>query len=89
MELTASGTWTTRPFFWTASAGVPYRVEKDGKVVDEGKLSARFRAASIFWPPFALIYWPMGFRFDRYDLKNPDPKKGVRSKSSTDSQGNN
>jgi hypothetical protein len=89
VELTASGTWTTRPFFWTASAGVPYRVEKDGKVVDEGKLSARFRAASIFWPPFALIYWPMGFRFDRYDLKNPDPKKGVRSKSSTDSQGNN
>jgi hypothetical protein len=55
------------PFFWSKSSGIPYRLEKDGKVIEEGKLKSHFRIASIFWPPFSLIYWPM--RFDGpYDL---------------------
>jgi hypothetical protein len=79
VELNASGEWKTKPFFWTAAGGVPYRLEKNGAVVDEGKLTAKFRIASIFWPPAAIIYWPMGFRFEHYDLVNPNSARGVRS----------
>jgi hypothetical protein len=65
------GTVTTRPFFWTEVAGIHYRLEKDGSTVQEGKLRAKFRVVSIFWPPYALIYWPVGFRSDlTYDLIN-------------------
>ncbi|HSQ41293.1 MAG TPA: hypothetical protein VLM37_03325 [Fibrobacteraceae bacterium] len=59
----------TRPYFWTAAGGIPYRLEKNGEVIQEGKVPAHFRVVSIFWPPYALIYWPMGFGGDRnYDL---------------------
>ncbi|MGZ5602355.1 MAG: hypothetical protein ACXWFX_17320, partial [Methylobacter sp.] len=70
------GKVTTKPFFWTAAGippegGIPYRLEKGGKVVKEGKLRTKFRTVSIFWPPFAAIYWPMGFNPDiTYDLVN-------------------
>lgn len=61
------------PFFWDVTPGIPYRLEKDGQVVNEGKLKSHFRVASIFWPPFALIYWSM--RFDGpYDLTTPNSK---------------
>jgi hypothetical protein len=61
------------PFFWDVTPGIPYRLEKDGQVVREGKLKSHFRVASIFWPPFALIYWSM--RFDGpYDLTVPNSK---------------
>lgn len=69
-------TVTTKPFFWTAAgvpptSGIPYRLEKDGEVIDEGHLRTKFRPVSIFWPPFATIYWPMGFNGDiTYDLVN-------------------
>ena len=72
----AGGLVTTRPFFWTACGvaphgGIPYRLEKDGQVVKQGRLRTKFRVVSIFWPPFALIYWPMGFNPDiTYDLIN-------------------
>lgn len=63
------GKVVTRPYFWTAAGGVPYRLEKNGKVIDEGKLRAKFRPVSIFWPPGALIYWPMGLNPNiTYDL---------------------
>jgi len=69
----ADGKVTTKPFFWKASAGIAYRLEKDGKIVNEGKLRSQFRPASIFWPPAALLYWPIGFRSDvTYDLVNPE-----------------
>ena len=55
------GTVVTPPYFWNAIAGIPYRVERNGKTVKEGKAKAHFRVVSIFWPPFALIYWPAGF----------------------------
>ena len=60
-----NGTVVTKPFFWTAAGippagGVEYRLLKDGKVVQECRLRAKFRVASIFWPPAAIIYWPMG-----------------------------
>lgn len=72
----ANGLVTTKPFFWTAAGippggGVKYRLLKDNKVLKEGRLRAKFRVVSIFWPPFALIYWPMGLNPDiTYDLVN-------------------
>ena len=55
------------------AGGIPYKLEKDGKVVGEGKLQAKFRPVSIFWPPAALIYWPMGFGWGCYDLTKVQP----------------
>jgi hypothetical protein len=63
-----NGQVTTRPFFWTAIAGIPYRVEQNDKVINQGKLRARFRPTSIFWPPYGAIYWPVGFALSEYDL---------------------
>lgn len=66
------GVWKTSPFFWSVAGGAPYRVlDKDGVIVRQGKLKTQFRAASIFWPPFALIYWPMGLNKDGFDLTKP------------------
>lgn len=76
VDIKADGKVTTKPFFWTAAGvppdgGIPYRLEKGGKVVKEGKLRTKFRTVSIFWPPAAAIYWPMGFNPDiTYDLVN-------------------
>lgn len=75
-QVQANGTVTTQPFFWTAAGippggGVPYKLEKDGQVLKEGKLRAKFRVVSLFWPPFSLIYWPMGLNPNiTYDLIN-------------------
>ena len=74
--ISPTGEVTTKPFFWTAAGippggGVPYKLEKDGKVLKEGRLRAKFRVVSIFWPPFSLIYWPMGLNPNiTYDLIN-------------------
>jgi len=38
-------------------------------MIKDGKLCSKFRVVSIFWPPFALIYWPLGYHSDiTYDL---------------------
>lgn len=80
VDISEEGAVTTRPFFWTAAGippggGIPYRLEQDGKTVKEGRLRTKFRVTSIFWPPFALIYWPMGFNPDiTYDLVNDTQK---------------
>lgn len=69
------GTVTTKPFSWGGAGGIPYRLEQDGKVIQQGKLRAKFRPASIFWPPVALAYWPMGFNPNiQYDLINNTQK---------------
>lgn len=66
---TTSGDLKVRPFFWSAAGGIPYRLEdSSGKVIRQGELKSRFRIVSIFWPPFALIYWPIGFGSQSYDL---------------------
>ena len=76
VDIKADGKVTTKPFFWTAAGvppdgGIPYRLEKGGQVIKEGKLRTKFRTVSIFWPPAAAIYWPMGFNPDiTYDLVN-------------------
>ena len=76
VDIQPDGKVTTQPYFWTAAGippdgGIPYRLEKDGKTIKEGHLRAKFRTVSIFWPPFALIYWPMGLNPDiTYDLVN-------------------
>ena len=76
VELAPDGTVTMKPFFWTAmgmppSGGIEYRLLKDGHVVQEGRLRTKLRVVSFFWPPFAIIYWPMGFNPNiTYDLVN-------------------
>jgi len=61
VEVPENGQVKTRPFFWSAAGGVPYRLlNKDGTVLKEGKARAKFRVVSIFWPPMAIIYWPIG-----------------------------
>lgn len=76
VDIKADGEVTTKPFFWTAAGmppggGIPYRLEKSGEPNIEGRLRTKFRVVSLFWPPFAAIYWPMGFNPDiTYDLIN-------------------
>lgn len=77
VQIAADGKVTTKPFFWSAAGippggGIDYRLEKDGQTVKEGHLRAKFRVASIFWPPvYGLIAWPMGFNPNiTYDLIN-------------------
>lgn len=76
LQIDSAGQATTTPFFWTAMGipprgGIPYRLEKDGKTIDEGKLRSNFRVVSVFWPPAAAIYWPVGFNPNiTYDLVN-------------------
>lgn len=76
VNIEPNGQVETRPFFWTAAGipplgGVEYRLLKDGRVIKAGRLRTKFRVASIFWPPFAAIYWPMGLNPDiTYDLVN-------------------
>ncbi|HUJ18370.1 MAG TPA: hypothetical protein VL197_10300 [Nitrospirota bacterium] len=62
-----------RPFFWNSIAGIQYTLLQDDKIIKKDKLPSGFRITSIFWPPYAYIYWPVGFRFACYDLS--DPKK--------------
>ena len=61
------------PLSWSAAGGIPYKVEKNDEVIREGKMRARFRPASIFWPPVAIIYWPIGFRYGCNDLTGASP----------------
>ena len=71
----AAGIVTTKPFFWTATGGVKYRLLQGDKVLREGRLRSKFRPVSIFWPPFALIYWPMGLNPNiTYDLEKNTQK---------------
>lgn len=76
VDVKANGEVTTKPFFWRAfgtspDGGIPYRLEQNGQVLKEGKLSAKFRIESLFWPPAAMFYWPIGFNHDiTYDLIN-------------------
>ena len=69
-EISAEGVVTRRPFFWNAASGIKYVLKRDGTVIQEGKLPSKFRVVSIFWPPYALLYWPIGFALDTYDLTN-------------------
>jgi hypothetical protein len=66
----ALGQWKTSPFFWGTT---DYRLkDSNGNVVRSGKVKTRFRVASIFWPPFAIIYWPMGLDGNNvYDFTVP------------------
>ncbi|MGK5087485.1 hypothetical protein WDW86_07995 [Bdellovibrionota bacterium FG-2] len=73
-----NGEWRTSPFFWDTAGGARYALyDKSGKVIRSGKLKTGFRVASIFWPPFALIYWPMGFKGE-YDMTVPGDGYMVR-----------
>lgn len=81
VEKYSQGDIKRRPFFWNTTGGIPYKVEKDGSVLSEGEVSSRFRVVSIFWPPYALIYWPMGFAEECYDLTDATPKSCIPTNS--------
>jgi hypothetical protein len=80
VNIQPGGRVVTRPFFWTATGipphgGCTYRLLKDNKVIKEGTLRVKFRPVSIFWPPFAVIYWPIGLNQNIiYDLVNDTQK---------------
>ncbi len=63
----------TRPFFWNRAGGVPYTLTSPSGSSETGRLRTRFRPASIFWPPYAIIYWPMGFGQQCYDMTGAAP----------------
>ena len=68
------GIVVTKPFFWSAAGippagGIPYRLSRGGQIVKQGKLRAKIRPVAFFWPPAAIIYWPIGFNEEiTYDL---------------------
>jgi len=65
----ANGKVTTLPYSWGAASGLQYQLVVNGQVAQTGKLRAKFRPVSIFWPPFGILYWPMGFNSRiTYDL---------------------
>ena len=63
------------PLSWSSAQGIPYKIEKDGKVIKEGKMRSKFRPVSIFWPPVGIVYWPIGFRMNCNDLTIEYPHK--------------
>jgi hypothetical protein len=71
----SSGPVVSKPFFWDSIRGIEYTLvdTKDAKIVQTGRLPASFRPVSIFWPPFAIIYWPTGFAWPCYDLTKDQP----------------
>lgn len=63
-----------RPFFWNSIDGINFNLVKGSKVIKKGKLPAEFRVSSIFWPPYAFLYWPMGLKYSCYDLTADEVK---------------
>jgi len=80
VNVPSSGRVVMRPFFWNSSGiapngGVSYLLTKDDEVIKEGNLRVVFRGVSLFWPPYAFIYWPMGLNPNiTYDLVNDTQK---------------
>ena len=68
-----SGKAKSRPFFWNSFGGIEYKLLKGGQTIKEGQLESDFRVTSFFWPPFAILYWPVGFEWNCYDLTGSDP----------------
>jgi hypothetical protein len=77
----ADGRWETKPFFWNTAGGAHYDLfDASGALVRRGSLKTTFRVTSIFWPPFAIIYWPMGLSGE-YDLTVAGDGYRVRDES--------
>jgi len=75
VEIAADGVVTTKAFGWESmgvppEAGIKYRLEKDGKTVQEGRLRPVFRVQALFLPPiFGIIVVPTGLNPNiTYDL---------------------
>jgi len=60
-----------RPFFWSSVMGIEYMLLQDDKVIKKDRLPSAFRVESIFFPPYAIFYWPIGFGYKCYDLSTP------------------
>lgn len=62
-----NGTVSAHAFGWDAmgvppAKGIPYRLEKDGRTIEEGKLRAVLRVPALFLPPIiGILTVPTGF----------------------------
>ncbi|HWR72292.1 MAG TPA: hypothetical protein VN604_03900 [Nitrospirota bacterium] len=74
----AEGRAKSRPYFWSSFGSIDYQLLKNGEKIKEGKLESDFRVWSLFWPPFAIIYWPVGFEWNCYDLTGYEPTECYR-----------
>jgi hypothetical protein len=63
------------PFFWTPIIGIEYGLLQVEKEVKKDRLPSECRLASVFWPPYTLIYWSVGFHLEYYILT--DIKKEI------------
>lgn len=56
--------------------GIPYRLEKDGKVIQQGRLRSKIRVASFFVPPvYGIFAYPVGLNGDiTYNLVTGEQK---------------
>ncbi|MFC5473336.1 hypothetical protein [Paraherbaspirillum soli] len=66
VQVTSTGMVDTPAFGWDSMGvppekGIQYRVEKDGKTLQEGKLRPVLRAKALFLPPiFGILTVPTG-----------------------------
>jgi hypothetical protein len=66
VQVSPGGSVTVRAFGWNAMGvppvkGIPYRLERDGQTVQEGRLRSVLRPASFFVPPiFGILTVPTG-----------------------------
>ncbi len=76
VEISENGRVRTHGFGWNQigippGGGLSYKLEKDGEIIQKGKLRTKFRAASIFIPIYGILACPVGLNPDiTYDLVN-------------------
>lgn len=75
VKIGSDGRASVRAFGWDAmgvppNKGIPYRLEQDGKTLQEGKLRTQLRVPSFFLPPiFGILTVPTGLNPNiTYDL---------------------
>jgi len=75
VEIAADGIATTKAFGWESMGippenGIKYRLEKDGRTLQEGRLRPVLRVKALFLPPIVgIIMVPTGLNPDiTYDL---------------------
>lgn len=77
VKVQSDGRVNVHAFGWDAmgvppAKGIPYRLEQDGKTIQQGRLRAVLRVQSLFLPPiFGILTVPTGLNPNiTYDLVN-------------------
>ncbi|MES2673135.1 MAG: hypothetical protein V4660_02795 [Pseudomonadota bacterium] len=81
VNIDSRGIVKTKAFGWEAmglppTKGIPYRLVVDGKTTKEGRLRAKLKVSSIFFPPIiGIIAYPTGLNPDiTYNLVTGEQK---------------